>query len=308
MSEPSLGSKEIYEVKASRSMLMLLDTSASMIQTGLLQRVVTGFLVPFIQERPSEDRLAVARFDADASGGIFTRNHQGIIMEITRPSLMQQLDPDQDWALLRARGTQMGIGLFKALASFLEDEVDTRVAEQRLNLAAQKTVYGELQDLLQRFLWHLLQKREGRFSLHIPLVPRLAEVGAGKSLLVITDGQLLASTSPATQVDYLKLLGYYAQLGFRHLYFISLKTPLVQLHPLLQQNPTWKAYTWDQTQERLYSIFAEISNDIETMEKDKGVISVKIEEQRIFHWFLPSMIFLLLVVGLRFYKRIRHFP
>lgn len=308
MSEPSLKAEETYDVKASRSIFMLLDTSASMIQTGLLQRVVTGFLVPFIHHRPQEDRLAVARFDADASGGIFTRNHQGVIMEITRPSLIQQLDLDQDWALLRARGTQMGIGLFKALTSFLEDEVDTRVAEQGLDLAAQKTIYGELQDVLQRFLWHLLQKREGTFSLDIPLVPRLAEVGVGKSLVVITDGQLLESTSPATQVDYLKLLGYYAQLGFRHLYFISLKTHPVQLNPLLQKNPGWKVYTWNQTQYGLQSIFIEIAKDLETMEYGKGVVSVKMKEQMIFLWCLPSMVLLLLVVGLRFHKSIRRFP
>ena len=50
ISEPFLGKKETYEVKESRSILILLDTSASMIQTGLLQRVVTGFLVNFVDD------------------------------------------------------------------------------------------------------------------------------------------------------------------------------------------------------------------------------------------------------------------
>jgi hypothetical protein len=138
-------------------------------------------------------------------------------------------------------------------------------------------------------------------------VPRLAEVGAGKSLLVITDGQLLESTSSATQVDYLKLLGYYADLGVHHLYFISLKTHPRQLNPLLQKHPTWKAYTWNQTQAGLQSIFTEIAKDIETMEHDKGVIAVKTQEHPIFHWFLPGLILLLLAVGLRLHKRMRRF-
>jgi hypothetical protein len=308
MAEPTLETKETYDVQKSRSLLILLDTSASMVQTGLLQRVVTGFLAPFIQDRPQEDRIAVVRFDTDASGGIFTRNHQGVILELTRPSLIHQLNLDRDKALLRARGTQMGVGLFKALTSFVEDEVDTRVAEKRLDLAAQKTVYGELQDVLRRFLWHLLQKHEGAFPLHIPLVPRLAEVGAGKSLVVITDGQLLESTSRATQVDYLQLLGYYAELGVHHLYFINLKTHPRQLNPFLQKYPTWKAYTWNQTQAGLQSIFTEIAEDMETMEPDQGIVSVRTQAHLIFHWFLPGLILLWLAVGLRLHKRMRRFP
>jgi hypothetical protein len=308
IAEPVLETKETYDMQDSRSLLILLDTSASMVQTGLLQRVVTGFLVPFIHDRPREDRIAVVRFDTDASGGMFTRNHQGVIQELTRPSLMYQLDLDRDRALLRARGTQMGIGLFKALTSVVEDEVDTRVAEQRLDPATQKTVYGELQDVHRRFLWHLLQNHEGTFPLHIPLVPRLAEVGTGKSLLVITDGQLLESTSSATQIDYLKLLDYYAELGMHRLYFISLKTHPRQLNPLLQKYPAWKAYTWNQTPAGLQSIFTDIANDMETMEHDAGIVSVKIQEHPIFHWLWPSLILLWLTVGLRLYKRMRHFP
>ncbi len=75
ISDPYVGTQETYEVAESRSVFVLLDTSASMIQTGLLKRVINGFLVHFIEARPPEDRLAVARFDADASGGIFTKNH-----------------------------------------------------------------------------------------------------------------------------------------------------------------------------------------------------------------------------------------
>jgi len=75
IAEPVLETQETYDVQASRSLLILLDTSASMVQTGLLQRVITGFLVPFIHDRPEDGRIAVVRFDTDASGGIFTRHH-----------------------------------------------------------------------------------------------------------------------------------------------------------------------------------------------------------------------------------------
>lgn len=308
ISEPVLGQKETYDVKEARSILVLMDTSASMIQTGLLKRVVTGFLVHFIDARPEEDRIAVARFDSDASGGIFTRNHQGVIMEITRPSIIQQVDLDQDWSALGKKGTQVGVGLFKALTSFLEDEVETRVAEQQLKLSEQDALYHELRDLLQRFLWHFQQKREGTFPLDIPLVSDLSEVGSGKSLIIITDGQLLESSSNATRVDYLKILDYYEQLGFRHIYFLSLKTHPAQLNPLLQKNPSWKAYTWNQTQADLQATFTEIAKDIDTMEYGKSIVATQIEKHPVFHWFLPSLVLLVMVVGFRFHKNIRHFP
>jgi len=230
------------------------------------------------------------------------------MQELTRPSRMHQFDFDRDRALLRARGTQMGIGLFKALTSVIEDAVDTRVAEHHLDVATQKVVYGELQDVHRRFLWHLLQNQEGTFPLHIPLIPRLADVGTGKSLLVITDGQLLESTSRATQVDYLKLLDYYAELGVHHLYFISLKTHPRQLNPLLQKYPTWKAYTWNQTPSGLQSIFTDIANDMDTMPHHPGIVSVKTQAHPIFHWFWPGLILLGLTVGLRLHRSMRRFP
>ncbi|MGQ4808725.1 hypothetical protein NKDENANG_02113 [Candidatus Entotheonellaceae bacterium PAL068K] len=308
MSEPSLGKRETHEVKESRSILILLDTSASMIQTGLLKRVITGFLVNFIAARPPEDRLAVVRFDSDASGGIFTRNHRGLIMEITRPSMIQQESNPQDWARLGTKGTQIGIGLFKALTSFLEDAGETRMAEKRLNIAAQHEIYQEIQDLLRRFLWHIQQKQEGMFPLEIPQISNLENVGSGKALVIITDGQLLRPTSRATRIDYLTILDYYEQLGFRHIYFVSLKTHPSQLNALLNKNPTWKAYTWNQTQAGLQAVFTEIAKDIDTMEYGKSVIATTIKQQPMFQYFLASLVLLLMATGLQFHKRIRHFP
>lgn len=161
ISDPYVGTRETYEVAESRSVFVLLDTSASMIQTGLLKRVINGFLVHFIEARPPEDRLAVARFDADASGGIFTKNHQGLLMEITRPSMVQEVDFSRDSAKLSQKGTQIGIGLFKALKSFIEDEVESRMAERSIALAEQQTLYRELQETLRQFLRHFLQKEKG---------------------------------------------------------------------------------------------------------------------------------------------------
>ena len=215
MSEPYLGTVERHEVEEARSTLVLLDTSASMIQTGLLKRVVMGFLVPFIAERPEGDRLAVARFDSDASGGIFTRNHDGVVMEITRRSVVQQFDMARDLDMLSTKGTQLGVGLFKALASFVEDEVERRVAQAGLDVAAQDAVYRDLQDVLGRFLEHFQSRSKDEFHLELPLVERLADVGPGKSMILVTDGQFLESSSAATRVDYLKILEYYERLGFR---------------------------------------------------------------------------------------------
>ena len=308
MSEPYLGTVETHEVEEARSILVLLDTSASMIQTGLLKRVVTGFLVPFIAERPEADRLAVARFDSDASGGIFTRNHDGVIMEITRRSIVQQFDVARDLAMLSTKGTQLGIGLFKALASFVEDEVERRVAEARLDVPAQDGVYHDLQDVLGRFLGYFRSKSKDEFRLEIPLVDTLAEVGAGKSLILVTDGQFLESNAEATLVDYLKILEYYEQLGFRHLYFVSLKSHPAQLNPLLGRNPGWRAYTWDQTGSGLGSIFAQIARDIDTSARGRSIVATEVTRQPVVHWFLPGLVLLPLGIGLRLHRRIRHFP
>ena len=308
MSEPYLGNVETHEVEEARSILVLLDTSASMIQTGLLKRVVMGFLVPFISERPEEDRLAVARFDSDASGGIFTRNHDGVVMEITRRSVVQQFDVARDLAMLSTKGTQLGVGLFKALASFVEDEVERRVAEARLEVAAQDAVYRELQDVLGRFLGHFQSKSKDEFGLELPLVERPADIGAGKSMIVVTDGQLLESSSEATRVDYLNILEYYEQLGFRHIYFVSLKSHPAQLNPLLGRNPNWRAYTWDQTRAGLSSIFTRIAQDIDTSARGRSIVATEVTSQPVVHWFLPGLLLLPLSAGLQLHRRIRHFP
>ena len=308
LSEPYLGSVETHEVEEARSILVLLDTSASMIQTGLLKRVVMGFLVPFIAERPEGDRLAVARFDSDASGGIFTRNHDGVVMEITRRSVVQQFDVTRDLAMLSTKGTQLGVGLFKALASFVEDEVERRVAEARLDVAAQDVVYRDLQDVLGRFLGYFQSKSKNDFRLELPLVETLADIGVGKSMLVVTDGQLLESSSEATRVDYLKILEYYEQLGFRHLYFVSLKSHPAQLNPLLGRNPNWRAYTWDQTRSGLSSIFAQIARNIDTSAHGRSIVATEVTKQPVVHWFLSGLLLLPLSAGLRLHRRIRHFP
>ena len=308
MSEPYLGTVETHEVEEARSILVLLDTSASMIQTGLLKRVVTGFLVPFIAERPKVDRLAVARFDSDASGGIFTRNHDGVIMEITRRSIVQQFDVARDLAMLSTKGTQLGVGLFKALASFVEDEVERRVAEARLEVPAQDGIYRQVQDVLSRFLGYFRSKSKDEFRLEIPLVDTLAEVGAGKSLIIVTDGQFLESNSEATLVDYLKILEYYEQLGFRHLYFVSLKSHPAQLNPLLGRNLGWRAFTWDQTRSGLGGIFAQIARAIDSSARGRSIVATEVTRQPVVHWFLPGLVLLPLGIGLRLHRRIRHFP
>lgn len=308
MSEPYRGTVETHEVEEARSILVLLDTSASMIQTGLLKRVVTSFLVPFIAERPEDDRLAIARFDSDASGGIFTRNHDGVIMEITRRSIVQQFDVARDLAMLSTKGTQLGVGLFKALASFIEDEVERRVAEARLDVPAQDGIYRDLQDVLSRFLGHFQSKSRDEFQLEIPLVDTLADIGAGKSMILVTDGQFLESSSEATRVDYLKILDTYEQLGFRHLYFVSLKSHPAQLNPLLGRNPSWRAYTWDQTRSGLHGMFAQIARDLDTTARGRSIVATEVTKRPVTHWFLPGLLLLPLSVGLRLHRRIRHFP
>ncbi len=308
LSDPYVGTRETYEVTESRSVFILLDTSASMIQTGLLKRVINGFLVHFIEARPPEDRLAVARFDADASGGIFTKNHQGLLMEMTRPSMVQEVGFSRDGGKLSQKGTQIGIGLFKALKSFIEDEVETRMAANRTPLDEQQTRYRELQETLRQFLSYFLRKEKGQFTLTLPHISELKTVGTGKSLLVITDGQLLETTSRATRINYLKVLEYYQRLGVQIIHFVSLKTHPAQLNTLLRQNPQWKAHTWDQTRAGLQKVFDEIARDIDAMETGKSLVATQVVKQRIFHWFFPALALLLMAIGLRLHKTMRRVP
>ncbi len=308
LSDPYVGTRETYEVAESRSVFVLLDTSASMIQTGLLKRVINGFLVHFIEGRSPDDRLAVARFDADASGGIFTKNHRGLLMEITRASMVQAFDFSRDGAKLSQKGTQIGIGLFKALKSFIEDEVETRMAANHIPMSEQQALYRELQETLRQFLWHFTQKKKGPFALELPLVPDLKTIGTGKALLVVTDGQLLDTTSSATRINYLKVLEDYQRLGIRHLHVVSLKTHPAQLNTLLRQNPLWKAYTWDQTRAGLKNVFDEIARDIDAMETGKSLVATQVIKQRIFPWLAPALALLLMSMGLRLHKTMRQVP
>ena len=162
--------------------------------------------------------------------------------------------------------------------------------------------------IISQFWIHIQQKQEDTFPLEIPQISNLKNVGSGKALVIITDGQLLRPTSRATQIDYLTILDYYEQLGFRHIYFINLKTHPSQLNALLNKNPTWKAYTWNQTQAGLQAVFTEIAKDIDTIEYGKSIVATTVKQQPIFQWFLAGLVLLLMAVGLQFHKRIRRFP
>ena len=127
-------------------------------------------------------------------------------------------------------------------------------------------------------------------------------------MIVVTDGQLLESSSEATVVDYLNVLNTYEQMGFRHLYFVSLKSHPAQLNPLLGRNPSWRAYTWDQTRAGLGSIFAQIARDIDTTARGRSVVATEVTRQPVVHWFLPALLLLPLGAGLRLHRRLRQFP
>lgn len=133
-------------------------------------------------------------------------------------------------------------------------------------------------------------------------------MGTGKSLLVITDGQLLETTSSATRINYLKVLEDYQRLGVRHIHFVSLKMHPAQLNALLRQNPLWKAHTWDQTRAGLQKVFDEIARDIDAMETGKSLVATQVIKQRIFHWFFPALVLFLMAMGLRLHKTMRQAP
>ncbi len=125
---------------------------------------------------------------------------------------------------------------------------------------------------------------------------------------MLTDGQLLDTTSSATRINYLHVLDEYQRLGVRHIHFVSLKTHPAQLNSRLRQNPLWKAHTWDQTRAGLQKVFDEIARDIDAMETGKSLVATQVIKQRIFHWFFPALMLLLMAVGLRLHKTMRQVP
>ena len=283
MAHPTLGTREEYLVQESKTILQEIDTSGSMLGPPI--RNVQVVAEDFIRERPKEDRLGLITFDDVAAGGIITTNHDGLIKEL------------RGIQIIPGRGTQVGVGLFKALASFVEADVEAQLAEDRtLGVQEREAKFRELRHELDAFASHLLRKEPGEFMPHLPGVTDPRAVGRGKVLILLTDADFLAPDSPEERMNYVRVLEYYERFGLQRVYVLS---PGLQLRrelvAMFQRNSGWKFYRFEtRDREKLREMFHEINR----LEKAHALVALKTEQRDISHWFAPSLGLLLLSAAL----------
>ncbi len=280
---PTLGTQEEYLVQESKTILQEIDTSGSMLGTPI--RNVQAVAEDFIRERPKEDRLGLITFDDVAMGGITTTNHEGLIKEL------------RALQIIPGRGTQVGLGLFKALTSFVEVHVEAQLAEDRaLGVWEREARFRELRRELDAFASHLLRKEPGDFMPHLAGVTDPREVGKGKVLIALTDADFLKPDSPEERMNYLRVLEYFERFGLRRFYMLSpgLELPK-ELLEVFRRNDGWRFYRF-QTSDR--EKLREMFRDINRLEKAQALVDFKTELRDITLWFAPGLGLVLLATAL----------
>ncbi len=291
---PTLGTTEEYRVQESKTILLSVDSSGSMLGTPI--RNVQAVAEDFVRSRPKEDRLGLITFDDVAIGGILTTNH---------PALLKEL---RDIEIVPGRGTQLGIGLFKSLVSFIESYAEAKLAEDRaLTVAEREVKFRELRREIDQFTGFLLRKEPGDFVPHLPGVEDRKVIGKGKVLILLTDADFLKPDSPEERMNYVQILGHYEQFGLERLYVLSpgLELP-AELVSVFKRNPSWRFYRFAVKDEaRLRDMF----NEINRLEKGRSLIEVKTEHREISHWFTPAVALLVFAAALpAFSPRFRSIP
>ena len=164
ITDPTQGIHTFNTVEEGRNIMMLIDTSSSM--EGEPIRTIKSVATDFIRQRATSDRIGVILFNDVASGGIMTRNHRGLIKELERQTGVSM------------SGTQLGVGLFKSLASFIEDAVETAVwASPELDAGQRQHRIQLAADEIERLRRHLRQPDGGEFRLQLPDILKTGPLG-----------------------------------------------------------------------------------------------------------------------------------
>lgn len=283
MAEPRLGTVEEYVVQESKTIVQEIDTSGSMLGTPI--KNVQAVAEEFIRERPREDRLGLITFDDVAMGGIPTTNHDGLVKELRAIKI------------LPGRGTQVGIGLFKALESFIEDDVEARLAADRtLDVPAREAKFRELRHELEVFATHLLKREAGDFMPQLPGVTDPRGVGRGKVLVVLTDADFLEPDSAEERINYVRVLEYLERFGLRRLYMLSpsLGQPK-ELTEVFRRNDGWRFYRFSTSD---HAKLREMFREINRLETAPTLVAFKTEHRDITPWFAPALALVLLATSL----------
>ena len=290
IAEPMGGTQEFYTVQESRRILLLIDASASM--EGAPIQAAKAVAEAFIQKRPSSDRLGVVLFSDVASGGIMTRNHTGLIKELQRQEG------------IRISGTQLGIGLFKSLSSFIEDTVETALWHDRnLSEAQRHQRFQQALDEIARLGRHLLSKTGGEFVLHLPEIPDQRQLGAGSVLIVLSDARVHHDRSYKEIMDHRQVLHLYETMGFERLYFISVDALPAHLIPVFDRRPNWRflriRHMADHRQ------LAQAYAEIDRLESANSHLESRLLPRSLYPYGIPALLLLPLALTLQLMPRFR---
>lgn len=290
MAEPTGGTDELYTIQEARKILLLIDTSSSM--EGQPIRVAKSVAESFIRQRPDSDSMGVVMFSDVASGGILTRNHGGLIKELH----MQEG--------ISISGTQLGVGLFKCLASFIEDEVETVLWQNRsLPEAQRQQRFQYALDEISRLGRHLLQKNKGEFVLHLPEVPDQRQLGKGKVIIILSDARVRLERTTDEIIDHMQVLRLFENLGFERLYFISVDTLPSHLQPFFQRHPAWRFFHIRSVTERQQ--LAQAYAEIDRLETTPSRMEVRTVPHALYHYALPALLLLPVALSLRLFLPFR---
>ena len=291
--EPMGGMQEVYTVQEARKILLLIDASASM--EGAPMRAAKAVAEAFIENRPDSDSIGIVLFSDVASGGIMTRNHRGVIKELR----LQEG--------ITISGTQLGVGLFKSLASFIEDDVETALWRNRtLPEAERERRFQYALEEIARLGRHLLHKASGEFVLHLPEIPDQRQLGKGKVLIILSDARVRLERAAEEIIDHLQVLRLYDQLGFERLYFISIDTLPEHLEPLFRHHPSWRFMRLRSIADRqqLTQAYAEIDR----LETTPSRLEVRSVPRQIYLYGLPGLLLVPLALLLRLCMPFRSLP
>ena len=221
-----------------------------------------------------------------------TRNHRGLLKELQ----MQEG--------ISISGTQLGVGLFKCLASFIEDAVETALWQNRALPEAQRQQrFQQALDEIDRLGRHLLHRSTGEFVLHLPDVPDQRQLGKGKVLIILSDARVRLERLAEEVLDHLQVLRLYETLGFERLYFISVDTLPAHLEPFFQRHPFWRFFHIRQVADRAQ--LAQVYAEIDRLETTPSRLDVRIVPRPLYWYGVPGILLLPLALALRLFLPFR---
>lgn len=285
IADPIGGTQALYTVQEARKILLLIDTSSSM--EGAPIRAVKSVAEAFIEQRPASDSIGVVLFSDVASGGVMTRNHGGLIKELR----MQKG--------ISISGTQLGVGLFKCLASFIEDEAETALWKDRtLSEALRQQRFQHVLDEISRLGRHLLHQATGEFVIRLPEIPDQRRIGKGKVLIILSDARVRLERRAEEIIDHQQVLRLYEKWGFERLYFISVDTLPKHLEPFFQRHPFWRFFHIRSVADRRQ--LAQVYAEIDRLETTPSRLEVRTVPRALYLYGLPALLLvpLALVLGL----------